>query len=96
MQNFKKKLETIKKDGLEPLAIGMKNFKFPKQEVEILAKQRTDTCIYCEKCTDEPIPIFRVEDENIKILSNKICNDCGCTLSYKTRQSLKKCERWKE
>lgn len=96
MQNFNKKLETINNDGLEPLAIGVKNFHFPKQKVEILAKQRAKACVSCENLTSEPIPIFRIEDERIKELSGKMCNDCGCTLSYKTRQSINKCKIWKE
>jgi len=96
MQSFRKKINTLIKTGISPLKYGIHNFNNPTKPVERLAVNRLSTCIKCEHFVDEPIDFLKVEDNFIPALSNKMCGECGCTLSYKTRQSILKCERWQE
>jgi RNase P subunit RPR2 len=96
MQSFKKKIVSLVTNGIEPLEVGMHNFKHPNKDVEILAKIRSVTCGNCHEYVDEPIDFLRVNDVRIESLSNKMCDECGCTLSYKLRQSITKCKKWSE
>jgi len=96
MQSFSKKLITLAKDGMKPLSVGFENFKNPKEEVEELAKERLFHCINCKEFIEEPIDFLKVEDKRIPELSNKMCDECGCTLSYKLRQSIKICDKWQK
>lgn len=94
MRSFKKKLKTLLKTGIDPLKVGVYNFNNFDYKTEALAIERKNTCVECPLYVDEPIPFLRVTDERIKALSNKMCDDCGCTLSYKLRQSIVVCEKW--
>ena len=94
MQSFKKKIVSLVSHGIDPYIEGKHNFENPTDEVEALAKERKEICIKCPMFKKEPIPIFGVKDKNIPELSNMFCDDCGCTLSYKTRQSIEKCNKW--
>jgi len=96
MQSFSKKIKSLVKNGLEPLEEGVLNFHNTITEVEVLASERSKTCEGCIFFEDEPISFLRVEDKRLPLLSNKICDECGCTLSYKLRQSKTKCDKWKE
>lgn len=96
MQSFKKKIVSLIYNGTDGLEQGIHNFKHPVLEVERLAETRKDECIGCEFYVDEPIEMFHVTDKRITELSNKMCDDCGCTLSYKLRQSINKCKNWSE
>lgn len=96
MQSFKKKIVSLVSNGIEPLDVGMNNFKHLNIDVELLAKERTDECMQCDMNVEEPIYFLRVQDSNIPELSNRMCDDCGCTLSYKLRQSITKCKKWQE
>jgi len=96
MQSFKKKIVSLVSNGIEPLEEGFSNFRNPVLEIERLAINRMDTCIGCEFYVDEPISFLKVKDKNIPELSEKICDECGCTLSYKLRQSKEICNKWEE
>lgn len=96
MQSFKKKIVSLIDNGTDGLEQGLYNFKHPVLEVERLAETRKDECVGCEFYVDEPISFLRVNDKRITELSNKMCDDCGCTLSYKLRQSINKCKNWSE
>lgn len=96
MQSFKKKIVSLINNGTDPIEEGIRNFNNPVLEIERLAESRKDECIVCDFYVDEPIKFLRVEDKNIVELSNKMCDECGCTLSYKTRQSITKCKKWQE
>lgn len=96
MRSFKKKITTLLNVGIDPYKEGKGNFDNPVIEVEELAKQRLLDCINCPNFVEEPIDFLRVKDKTIKELSNKMCDLCGCTLPYKIRQSIEKCELWKE
>lgn len=96
MQSFRKKIVSLVKHGIDPVEEGMRNFRTTILEVERLAENRKDTCLGCEFYVDEPISFLRVEDKSISELSNKMCDKCGCTLSYKLRQSIDKCDKWQE
>ena len=96
MQSFKKKIVSLVTNGIEPLEEGLYNFKHPNINVERLAEDRKNTCIGCEFYIEEPIKFLRVQDKIIPELSNMYCDECGCTLSYKLRQSITKCDKWQE
>lgn len=96
MQSFKKKIVSLVKNGISPLEEGVRNFNTIDMDVELLAKERTGVCVDCIFFVDEPISFLKVKDKNIPELTDKMCDDCGCTLSYKIRQSLIKCDKWLE
>lgn len=96
MQSFKKKIVSLIEHGTDGLGEGMRNFKQPIAEIEAMAESRKNECIGCEFYTEEPIHFLRVEDKRIPELSNAMCGECGCTLSYKLRQSIDKCDKWQE
>ena len=91
-----KKIRTILKQGAkltaDAYAEGLRNFENPTPEIEALARERIKDC---DCLVDEPISFLRVSDPNIPELSNKMCNECGCTAAYKFRQSIVKCEKWR-
>jgi len=96
MQSFKKKIVSLVTNGIEPLEVGMHNFSNPVLEIERLAENRMHECSGCEFFQTEPISFLRVEDKRITELSNMYCEECGCTSSYKLRQSITKCKKWSE
>jgi len=96
MQSFKKKIVSLVTNGIEPLEVGMHNFRNPVLEIERLAENRMNECLGCEFFQPEPISFLRVEDKRITELSNMYCEECGCTSSYKLRQSITKCKNWSE
>lgn len=95
MRSFKKKIVSLVSNGLEPLEEGINNFNHQNIDVELLAKERKEICIGCPMYKTEPIPFLRVKDKSIPELSDKFCDECGCTLSYKLRQSKTICNKWK-
>jgi len=103
MQSFKKKTNSVKRKvltlletGVDPFFEGKFNFENTNKDVELLAIERKNICSGCEFYEDEPIEAFQVHDKNIPELSNKMCGDCFCILSYKLRQSKIKCGKWQE
>lgn len=92
---MKRKIKTILKNGisdtLDAYEEGVYNFNNPTKEIEDLARQRLKECDCLER---EPISFLRVKDERIPKLSEMICGECGCTASYKFRQSKDKCKQW--
>ena len=73
---------------------GMTNFYFGLTTQ--LARERLENfCKGCDFNMKEPIEDMRVKDHTIPELSGRMCGYCGCVLSYKLRQSIKKCEFWK-
>lgn len=76
--------------------VGITNFHLGIKSAENLAKERYEKhCKNCKHNAPEPIPSLQVEDKQIPELSRRQCNLCGCTLSYKLRQSIKPCKFWK-
>lgn len=90
------KAKTLAKEGLDPLSEGLRNFNIIDKEIESLAKERMKTCLGCPHFETEPVDFLRVEDQRIPELSNKMCGDCFCALSYKTRQSKTICTKWQK
>lgn len=77
------------------MAQGVYNFKTKNAKAKIIAEKRLlENCLSCPHFIEEPIDFLRVTDTEIPELSNMMCNDCGCVLSYKTRQSIDKCKLW--
>lgn len=100
IQSFKKKIVSLLNEENSILALkeGMHNFnlKEPDFDVELLALERTETCLKCPYFVDEPIEFLKIKDERIKELSGKMCDECGCVSSYKLRQSQIKCVKWQD
>ncbi len=83
----------VKKD-LKAVVSGMSNFYFGLKTK--LARERyEESCKGCELNIKEPIEDMRVKDSIIPELSGRQCGFCGCVLSFKIRQSVKKCQYWK-
>ncbi len=94
LQSGFKKAVSIIENGTDGIDEGMRNFKTVNIEVETLAEARTLTCLSCNDFQQEPIGFFKVIDIRIPEISEMFCNQCGCTSSYKLRQSIKVCELW--
>lgn len=90
------KAKTVLKTGIEPYEEGIYYYNNPEQEIEDLAKERVSTCVMCPMYIEEPVDICKVKDERIKDASEKMCRDCGCTLSYKIRQTKQICDKWQK
>jgi hypothetical protein len=96
MQSFSKKIKTLLKVGINSLEEGLKNFKSYDQEAENSANKRLFDCVNCDSFVDEPIKFLKITDNRIPELSGKMCDECGCILSYKLRQSISKCDKWQK
>lgn len=94
MRSISKKVGSILENGVEPIDKGIHNFNNPNTETETLAAERAKICSSCPENVKEPVPFLRVTDKLIPELSKRMCNACGCTLSYKLRQSITVCEKW--
>lgn len=98
IKRIQKNLETeddpdVKKD-LKAVISGMSNFYFGLKTK--LARERLENhCKGCEFNIKEPIESMRVSDSIIPEISGRQCGLCGCVLSFKIRQSVKKCQYWK-
>lgn len=75
---------------------GMTNFFVRSGKAKDNAKELLDK--YCSSCIyfiTDPVESEKVQDKDIPELSGKMCSFCGCTSSYKLRQTIKPCEFWK-
>lgn len=92
----KKIIKSLIKSGLDPFKVGRENFKNPNAEVEELAKERFyNHCLNCDELQDETVDLYKIHDWRIPEASEKYCGDCGCILSFKIRQSVEPCKKWK-
>jgi len=81
---------------IKAIISGMSNFFIRSRKFNQVANQRLkDHCSGCAYFITDPVEDEKVKDKDIPGLSGKICSLCGCTSSYKLRQSIKKCEFWK-
>ena len=95
LKNIKNRLG--KNPELKPIYMGMLNYFTKNKKAKELAKKRyLENCKNCEFFANEKNELLKFEDNSIKELSNKLCSLCGCNCSFKLRQSLKKCEKWRE
>ena len=81
---------------LRAIIQGFKNYNFPDEEVERIAKERARICAGCEFADHNHPFKLMLEDgrtENIKGLG---CQICHCLLSAKVRQFLQSCplKKW--
>ena len=56
-----------------------------------LAEIRYRICSGCPMFQKEPISFLRTDDKAVPGLSGKMCDECGCVLSYKLRLENEKC-----
>lgn len=96
MNSIFKKGKSILKNGLEPYEQGKKNYRDNIPEVEKKALERFNICSGCDSLEEEPIDFLKVKDKRIKEASNKMCGNCGCSITYLIRQDLKVCKKWQE
>lgn len=96
MGSFLKKVKTISKHGFDPIIKGEQNYRLNDIDIELKALERSEVCNSCELFVEEPIDMFKIKDERIELLSEMMCDDCGCSSTYLLRQDLKVCEKWKE
>ena len=100
MRNIKsviKKFTTVVKNGssgLEAIKEGVTNHYNYNKEVEILAGERVKVCVSCIHYKEEPNNLLKVNDDLIIEADQMMCNDCGCSLPYKLRQTIIKCDKW--
>lgn len=94
MGSLSKKIKSLINNGLDPVEEGMFHFDHPDEAIEVLAKERLETCKVCAEFVEEPISFFRIEDQRLPEASCKMCDECGCTISYKIRQTKTKCDKW--
>ncbi|MEJ8604635.1 hypothetical protein JSO60_06675 [Riemerella anatipestifer] len=81
---------------LKAVAVGMTNFHLGIKSATKTAEERyTNHCSKCEYNQEEKVSTMVVIDEKIPQLSKRYCGLCGCVLSYKLRQNIKPCEKWK-
>ena len=76
--------------GFKAIEEGTRNFLKPKKDVEDLARERLEDCSECLVDSD-----VGLKDKRIPELSGKICKNCHCIASLKFRQSIQKCEKWR-
>ena len=83
----------VKKD-LKAVACGMSNFYLGLKNSEAIERFENH-CKSCEFNIQEPLEEMKVKDSTVPQLSGRQCGLCGCVLSFKIRQSIKKCQYWK-
>lgn len=94
-----KKVKAIASNGAQPITEGKDNYNLNNPKIEADALRRAEVCKGCENIEEEPIDIFKIADERIPILNNKMCGGkegCGCALPFLSRQYLKICSKWGE
>lgn len=74
---------------------GFKNYAFPSEAMEKLARERAKVCSKCEYANPEHPFKKMLPDDSIEIISGMGCNICGCFLSAKTRQLFSDCPEGK-
>jgi hypothetical protein len=73
--------------NIDKVSEGLFNYKNPSEKIEALATERAKICVSCPNYKDEPIKQLQLDDE-IKVLSKKMCTLCGCVLSLKLRTRI--------
>lgn len=91
-----KKLKTVLENGFEPIEQGLANFENRSSDIERIAANRAAVCGGCDKNVKEPITFFRVKDDTLPVVSERMCDSCGCALPLLIRQNIKICKKWKE
>jgi len=71
---------------------GWKNYLFPNQKVEKLAKGRA---LICAQCPDAVYGTYEklMKDWTLKEVKGMKCNQCGCPLSTKLRNVDEQCPK---
>ncbi|PIF44300.1 hypothetical protein CLU96_1241 [Chryseobacterium sp. 52] len=96
-ENLKKESDPDVSKDIKAVISGMTNFYIHSKSENAKAKARYEkSCAGCAYFISDPIESEKVTDKDIPDLSGKICSLCGCTSSYKLRQTIKPCEFWKE
>lgn len=84
------------REQIKAIIVGMTNYYTRSKKVTELARRRyKESCKGCPYFKTDPIESERIKDNDIPEIDGKMCYLCGCTLPYKLRQSIKKCEHWK-
>lgn len=93
MGSLSKKVNSLLKNGLEPLEVGMANYLLNDPEIEELALERLE--LSKKAIEKEPIRMFAISDKRILGLDKMMVSKCGCAAPYYFRQSIEKLKEWK-
>lgn len=94
MGSIFKKVNTLLKDGLDPLEEGYKNYQKNDPIIEALAIKRYN--LSKDSIEKEPIAFLRIKDGRIEGLNEMMVSDCGCAAPYFFRQNIEKLKEWNE
>lgn len=98
IKRLSKSLEGEENKGVvtttKAIIVGMTNFYFSLKN-ERAKRIYNDFCKDCEDNIVDHVEEMHVEDKVIPMLSKRMCGDCGCVLSFKVRQNIKPCRKWK-
>lgn len=83
--------------NLQGIIAGYKNYTFPSETMEKIARERALVCALCSHCNpDHPFKRLMGDGETIEEIKGMGCSLCNCLLSVKTRQLFSDCPagRW--
>ena len=78
----------MKKIDIKGVLKGLVNKTFDKNSE--LVNERSKICEKCPSNVKEKNKVFAIEDE-VKSISNRMCNECGCALPLKLRVKSEFC-----
>lgn len=77
--------------NLRAIVSGWKNYVFPSETIELLAKERAKICASCEHFVPDKIFKSQLPDRSITEIQGIGCGLCNCPLSTKLRQVIQMC-----
>lgn len=92
LQSIVKKAKNL---DLEAYEAGKLNYDVPTEAMESFARSRAEICGRCESNIVDPIESLQIDDELIPNISDRMCEECGCSLPYLLRQTIKGCKKGK-
>lgn len=81
---------------LRAIVSGFKNYHFPSEKIELIAKERAKICASCEHSNPSHAFKLLLEDQSTQDINGMGCNICHCLLSAKVRQLFEGCplKKW--
>lgn len=81
---------------LKAIISGFKNFSFPTESIEKIAKERAVICAGCPESNPNHPFKKMIDDQSTIEIKGMGCNVCNCLLSAKVRQLFEGCplKKW--